>query len=52
MTRIRDVLAGHDDDLPELGKYNAGQKMVFWSMSALIVVLITSGLRDLGPVLL
>ena len=43
MTRIRDVLTGHDEDLPELGKYNAGQKMVFWSMSALIVVLITSG---------
>lgn len=44
MTRIRDVLAGHDEALPELGKYNAGQKMMFWSMSALIIVLIMSGL--------
>jgi formate dehydrogenase subunit gamma len=43
MTRIRDVLAAHDENLPELGKYNAGQKLVFWTMSALIVVLITSG---------
>src|SRR5215471_18260345 len=43
MAKIRDVIAGHDENLPEVGKYNAGQKMVFWSMSALIIVLITSG---------
>jgi formate dehydrogenase subunit gamma len=45
LTRIRDVLTGHDDGetMPELGKYNAGQKMVFWSMSVLISVLIASG---------
>ncbi len=33
----------HEENLPEVGKYNAGQKMVFWSMSLLILVLITSG---------
>jgi formate dehydrogenase subunit gamma len=43
MSRLRDVLTGHDEKLPEVGKYNAGQKMVFWSMSVLILVLITSG---------
>ena len=43
MAKLRDVLAGHEENLPEVGKYNAGQKMVFWSMSFLIVVLITSG---------
>jgi formate dehydrogenase subunit gamma len=43
MSKLRDVLAGHDENLPEVGKYNAGQKMVFWSMSFLIIVLITSG---------
>lgn len=41
--RLRDVLAGDEHKLPEVGKYNAGQKMVFWSMSLLILVLITSG---------
>lgn len=41
--RMRDVLAGEEEKLPEVGKYNAGQKMVFWSMSLLILVLITSG---------
>jgi len=40
----RDVLAGHEERAPEVGKYNAGQKLVFWSMSALIIVLITSGI--------
>jgi formate dehydrogenase subunit gamma len=44
MAKLRDVLAGHDEKLPEVGKYNAGQKMVFWSMSFLIIVLISSGL--------
>jgi formate dehydrogenase subunit gamma len=44
MAHLRDVLAGHEESLPELGKYNAGQKMVFWSMSALILVLIATGL--------
>jgi formate dehydrogenase subunit gamma len=43
MASLRDVIAGHDEKLPELGKYNAGQKTVFWSMSILIIVLITSG---------
>ncbi len=43
MSKLRDVLAGHDEKLPEVGKYNAGQKMVFWSMSFLIIVLIASG---------
>lgn len=43
LRRIRDVLAGHEERLPELGKYNAGQKFVFWGMSFLIIVLICSG---------
>ncbi len=43
LARISDVLRGHEERLPEIGKYNAGQKLVFWSMSALILVLISSG---------
>lgn len=44
LRRLKDVLTGRDENLPEVGKYNAGQKMVFWSMSLLIVVLFTSGI--------
>ncbi|MBC7132435.1 MAG: formate dehydrogenase subunit gamma [Roseovarius sp.] len=43
LSRLRSVLAGREEDLPEIGKYNAGQKMVFWFMSILIVVLFLSG---------
>ena len=41
--RVREVLANEEERLPEVGKYNAGQKIVYWSMSMLILVLITSG---------
>src|SRR5919108_5835829 len=40
LARARDVLANEEDKIPEVGKYNAGQKLVFWSMSVLIVILI------------
>ncbi len=42
--RFKDVIGGHEERLPEMGKYNAGQKFVFWGMSALILVLIVSGI--------
>lgn len=38
------VVTGNEERLPEVGKYNAGQKVVFWSMALLIIVLILSGL--------
>jgi len=47
LVRLKKVLGNrdHEDpDLVEIGKYNAGQKMVFWGMTLLIVVLICSGL--------
>ena len=43
MARLKDVLTGHEEKLPEIGKYNAGQKAVFWLMSLLITILIISG---------
>ncbi len=44
LAHLRDVIADHEENLPEVGKYNAGQKVVFWLMSVLILVLIFSGL--------
>ena len=44
MKNIGAVARAEDDKLPELGKYNAGQKLVFWGMSLLILALITSGI--------
>ena len=37
------MVTGNEERLPELGKYNAGQKLVFWAMTVLIVVLIVTG---------
>ena len=44
MRRLYDVLTNHEENLPEVGRYNAGQKIVFWAMSVLIIILIASGL--------
>lgn len=43
VSQIGDVVRGDEEKLPELGKYNAGQKFVFWAMTVLILVLIVTG---------
>jgi formate dehydrogenase subunit gamma len=43
LARIKDVMTKHEDRLPEVGKYNAGQKAVFWGQSLLIILMIISG---------
>ncbi|MGE5320459.1 MAG: formate dehydrogenase subunit gamma [Hyphomicrobiaceae bacterium] len=44
MQRIKDVLCNRDQGLPEIGKYNAGQKYLFWLMVICIPVLLLSGI--------
>ncbi|MCU0950954.1 MAG: formate dehydrogenase subunit gamma [Burkholderiaceae bacterium] len=43
MKRLPEVLMNTGKDLPEIDKYNAGQKMLFWSIIASLVVLLLSG---------
>lgn len=43
-TSVRAVLGGHEEYLPEVGKYNAGQKVMFWFQSLFIIVMLVSGL--------
>lgn len=43
VAHVGDLVAGHDEKMPEVGKYNAGQKFVFWSLAALIIVMLTTG---------
>jgi formate dehydrogenase subunit gamma len=43
LARIKHVLAGREEYLPEVGKYNAGQKFVFWGQAALISVMLVTG---------
>ena len=44
LARIRHVLSGKEEYLPEVGKYNAGQKFVFWSQFVLISVMLVTGI--------
>jgi formate dehydrogenase subunit gamma len=39
----RDVVANREDRLPEVGRYNAGQKALFWGMVLCMLLLIVSG---------
>jgi len=44
MKRIGDVVCNHDQNLPEPGKYNAGQKYLFWSQVVSILLLLLTGI--------
>jgi formate dehydrogenase subunit gamma len=44
LARIKHVLTANDDYLPEIGKYNAGQKFVFWSQFVLVATLLVTGI--------
>lgn len=41
---IRRVLANEEEGVPEVARFNAGQKAVFWSMALLVPVLFVTGL--------
>lgn len=43
LKQIDDVLANREDRLPEIGRYNAGQKLLFFTMVACLVLLLLSG---------
>jgi formate dehydrogenase subunit gamma len=44
MMKIDRVLLNDEEGVPEVARFNAGQKFVFWSMSLLIPVLFLTGL--------
>jgi formate dehydrogenase subunit gamma len=44
MKNLGKVINDKEEGMPELGKYNAGQKLVFWGQSILILLLFLSGL--------
>jgi formate dehydrogenase subunit gamma len=41
---INRVLTNDEEDVPEVARFNAGQKFVFWSMALLIPVLLFTGI--------
>ena len=44
LKRVRDYLAGRDERVPPSGRFNAGQKLLFWAQVLLGLVLLASGI--------
>ena len=44
MKQIDDVLNNREDKLPAIGKYNAGQKLLFFTMVICLLLLLASGI--------
>jgi len=47
--KMGEMLKGNKEAMPPVGKYNAGQKMVFWAMSFSLLVLLLTGLMFWRP---
>ncbi|MDD3519516.1 MAG: formate dehydrogenase subunit gamma [Chromatiales bacterium] len=47
--QLGDVMAKREDKLPPAGKYNAGQKLLFWVIVVTMLVLIVSGVAIWQP---
>ncbi|MET0310560.1 MAG: formate dehydrogenase subunit gamma [Burkholderiaceae bacterium] len=43
------LIRGHEDAMPEVGKYNAGQKGVFWLFTVCLFVLLVTGFMFWQP---
>ena len=44
LKRAREMVDGDDHNMPEQGKYNGGQKMMFWSLAVCMLLMTVSGL--------
>ncbi len=44
LRQINDVVHNREEKLPEVGRYNAGQKVLFWVLIVSMLVLLLSGI--------
>lgn len=44
LRHVREMMDGDDRNMPEAGKFNGGQKLMFWLLVACMVLLILSGI--------
>ena len=44
LSRVKEMVDGDDHNMPESGKYNGGQKLLFWLLAACMVLLLLSGI--------
>ncbi|HEX4741546.1 MAG TPA: formate dehydrogenase subunit gamma [Caulobacteraceae bacterium] len=43
VAHMGDLVRGHEEKMPEVDKFNAGQKFIFWAMALLILAMLASG---------
>lgn len=44
LKKAKNMVDGNDHDMPEQGKYNGGQKMLFWALGVCMLLMAVSGL--------
>ena len=44
LAKAKNMVDGNDHDMPEQGKYNGGQKVMFWALAACMLLMTLSGL--------
>ncbi len=44
VNRVKEMVDGDDHNMPEQGKYNGGQKLLFWALVACMLLLLASGI--------
>lgn len=44
LRRVREMVEGDDHNMPEQGKYNGGQKLLFWAFAVCLLLLLLSGI--------
>ena len=49
LTAVSEVVSGHEETLQNVGRYNGGQKVLFWIMVACMFVLLVSGIMFWQP---
>ena len=49
LSKAGDMMSGNKAGLPPVGKYNGGQKLVFWLMTVSLVVLLVTGVMFWRP---
>jgi formate dehydrogenase subunit gamma len=44
LSRVGEMVDGNDHNMPEQGKYNGGQKVLFWALTVCMLLLVVSGI--------
>jgi formate dehydrogenase subunit gamma len=44
LARVGEMVDGNDHNMPEQGKYNGGQKVLFWALTVCVLLLFVSGI--------